>query len=203
MYGSSEDLTKFTKTIHARLQTVKTLSKVSLPGAKNPFEWLISETAYNVSGKLAEKGVRGICALAFDEASDQVLEARKKLLQTNVAMSLRQNLWLAINCELTSNPRTVDGAPRRFSFWDRIPDSLVTSGVGKGLYSEEVAVEVGKCLAEDSRDLQVLGDYLTSSRALVNNRDASVAERAVEAKTKELIDTLLEVPAMHNFHFNI
>ena len=63
-----------------------------LPGAKKPFEWLISETASNVSGKLSEKGVRGICALAFDEASGHVLEARKKLLQTDVAMSHHQNL---------------------------------------------------------------------------------------------------------------
>ena len=83
-----------------------------LPSAKKPFEWLISETAYNVSGKLAEKGVRGICAVAFNEASEEVLEARKKLLWTDVAMSLCQCLWLGINRELTSNPRTVNGVPQ-------------------------------------------------------------------------------------------
>ena len=115
MWGSSDNLTKFTKTIYAQLLTVKTLSKVSLPSAKKPFEWLISETAYNVSGKLA-KGVRGICVVAFNEASEDVLEARKKLLQTDVAMSLHQSLWLGINCELTSNPRTVNGIPRCFSW---------------------------------------------------------------------------------------
>ena len=83
--------------------------------------------------------------------------------------------------------------------WD--PDSLVTSGVGQGLYSEEMMVEVGKCLAEDGQDLQVLRDYLTSSRALVNNRDTSVAERgAIFMETKQLVDTILEVPAMYGFH---
>ena len=203
MWGSGDNLTKFTKTVYARLLAVKTLSKVVLPGAKEPFEWLISETAYNVSGKLAEKGVRGICAVAFDEASEDVLEARKKLLRTDVAMSLRQSLWLGINRELTSNPRTVNGIPRRFSWWDRISDNLVTSDVGQGLYSEEVAVEVGKCLAEDGRDLQVLGDYLTSSRALVNNRDASVAERAIATRTKELVDALLEVLANNDLYCSI
>lgn len=50
--------------------------------------------------------MRGIWAVAFDEASEEMLAARKKLLRTDVAISLRQRLWLGINRELTSNPRT-------------------------------------------------------------------------------------------------
>ena len=199
-WGGSDILAKLTDDVRAQLQTAKTLNNVSFPGAKEPFKRLISETPYTVSFKLSGDSLKGICMLALDEASGQVLEARKRLLMTNEAMTLRQNLWLAISRELTSSPATVNGAPRQFSFWDGIPDSLVTSGVGQGLYSEEVAVEVGKCLAEDSRDLQALGDYLTSCRALVNNRDAPVGDRAIEPKTKQLIDGLLEVTALHDLH---
>ncbi|KAF9641812.1 hypothetical protein BDM02DRAFT_471789, partial [Thelephora ganbajun] len=191
-WGNNKNLESFAKAVHTRLQTVKGLSNMSLPAAKEPFERLVSETAYNVSSKVSDKALRQICMFALDEASDTVCEARRELLKTEEAMALRQNLWLAINRELVSNPRTVNGSPRRFTFWDRVPDSLTASGIGKGLYPEEVAVEAGKCLEDDARDLRRLGDFLTTCRALVNNRDAPSSSRVIEQDTKALIDALLE-----------
>lgn len=193
VWGRDDNLKGFAQQVHTRLQAVKTLSRVTFSNSKEPFERLISETAYDVSHKLSMNGTRSICMLALDEASPAVLSARKTLLMTDEVMSLRRNLWLAINRELKANPNTVNGIPRVFSFWDQIPDSLQTSGVGRGWYSEEVAIEVCKCLQEDGGDLKALGDFLTSCRALVNNRDAPLKHRVVEQRTKELIDQLLTV----------
>jgi len=192
-WGKDENLEAFTESVCIRLQTAKTLDQVIFPVHKNTFERVVSGTAYEVSFKVNKKGIRRICMVALDEASPLVLSARERLLKTDEVMSLRRNVWLGINRELKSNPLTVTGTPRQFVYWDQVPDSLETCDVGKGLYSEEVAVEVGKCFEEDVQDLKKLGDFLTTCRALTNNRNASAKDRVIEEKTKELADRLLTV----------
>ena len=191
--GSDKDLEAFAASVFSRLQTAKSLDKVTFPQPQNAPEWLISETAYEVSYKVGNKGTKQICMVALDEASPPVLSARERLLKTYEVMSLRRNVWLGINRELKANPTTVIGIPRKFRYWDQVPDSLETCAVGKGLYSEEVAVEVGRCFEEDSQDLKKLGDFLVTCRALVNNRDAPTKDRVIEEKTKKLVDRLLTV----------
>lgn len=195
-WATHPSLGGFTSAVHDRLQAAKNLSKVGIGAATNPFEWLVSDSSYEVSHKVKEKAIRSICLLALEEASPDVLDARTRFLSTYEATSLRRRLWLSINVELTSNLRTVTGKPREFSFWDRIPDSLQTSGVGGDVYSEDVAVEVGRCFEEDTKDLNALGNFLTTCRALVNNRDAPASERVVDEKTKALIDQLVEVEVL-------
>lgn len=193
VWGQDDSLEEFADEVFNELKSSKTLAKVFLQGEGSPTLSLVSGTSYDVSSKLDKEAVKYLCMLALDEASPTVLDARKRLLATDEVMSLRQNLWFAINRELTANHQTATGAPCPFSYWDGIPDSIQTSGIGNGLYPEEVVVKVSKCFEEDEQDLKALGNYLTTCRALANNRDASPSDRVIEEKTKKLIDELLAV----------
>lgn len=203
-WQNNPNLKPLVATVQKQLSHVGILEKVSIPGSSHPFEWLISGTSHHASNKLSKEGIEQICLLALEEAAPTVLEARRQFLATNEVTSLRRNLWLAINRELAFYPNTVVGEQQKFFFWDHIEDSLQVSEVGGGLYPEEVAIAVGKCFEEDTQDLKILGDFLTSCRALSSNRDAPQSKRTIEdPETKRLIKKLLEVTVLQFHHYRL
>jgi hypothetical protein len=186
-------LKKFTDKILRCLKESKELSKVKISGVKDLAEKLISESSYNVTSKVGRANVAKLCRIALDETDPPIRAARERFVGTSEGTELRRNLWLKINQVLAFEPNTIDGVPRKFSFWDGIPDCREATVLGGGVYSHEVAVEVGKCFSEDAQDFKALGDFLATSRALVNNRNDAKSLRVIEKRTKELIDQLLDV----------
>jgi hypothetical protein len=178
--------------VMGRLKSVKNLSNVKIPDSPLPAAWLLSASSYEVTNKLSQKAVTTLCRIALDEASPSTLDARRRFLETNKATSLRRVIWLTVNRILAYSP-SVASEKSREVFWDRIPDNLQTSVIGKGVYSEEVAIAVGRCFKEDTQDLQALGDHLTSSRAMANNKDSPQSEWVMDEMSKGLVDLLLEV----------
>lgn len=186
-------LNQFTSHVHSLLKKEKDLRKVVIPEAAGPAASLISQSSYKVTAKGGEDATRKICRIAFGEASKSRLDARRRFLANSQAASLRTAMWLTVNRMLACDPHPPDGIARKFSFWDGIRDNLQTSVIGGGVYSEAVAIEAGRSYAEDLQERNKLGDLLTTSKALANNRGDPPSERVIDERSKELIDQLLKV----------
>lgn len=60
--------------------------------------------------------------------------------------------------------------------------------IGGSVYLEAIAIEARRFQTEDLEDLNKLGDFLITCRALVNNRGDPVSERVINKSLKELIN---------------
>jgi hypothetical protein len=174
-----------------KMQESKELSRVKLP-RNATHEWLLlGNTPYPFTVKSAQytKGLRGLCCRVIVEASLDILESRKALLQRSTAMNLRLSLWLEINQWLSWNP---SGLERQFKYWDRVPDQI-PEGSPTVLYNGEKAAKIQKLFAEDLERLGALGNFLTSCPALSNNPNSPAKDRVITLEMKGAIDCLLEV----------
>ena len=172
-----------------KIREAKGLQKLAPPKDLTPYWSLLTSTSWTlVSPKIGQ--VKTICTVALEEVEKEVLEARNTLLRSKYAMALRFDLWLTVNLWLRRNTTTLPGMSKPFTYWDQCPDSTVDL---YGLYWGETGEKVSKLMAQDKQLLKELGDLLTTSLALTNNRDAPVLNRVISMEAKCKIDELLEV----------
>lgn len=183
------EVAEVSKELSRHIKEVKQLNKIR-PGKTSRRLWsLLSMTAWTTSNHNSA-ALKGMCAVALEEAGDGVLGARQRSLNSELIMKLRFAIWMEANLWLRLRGVGVFGSHPEFQWWDGCVDQVTSSRM---VYEGEMAGKISALMSEDIRDLKELGDLLTRSRALANNRDRLASQRVISSEAKAAIDTLLKV----------
>jgi len=184
---NNEDVKGLSKELAKKIRAAVKLSDITPPSPLTPFWSLLSKTPWPTTTTKAES-LEGLCAVAFAEAEKGVLEAVRRVLALRYTMDLRFSIWTSTNLWLRWN--SDQGRAPELDWWDMCEDQVVG---GEMVYQGEMAKKITRLFDEDIKSLKELGDCLTTSSAVANNRDASPADRVISLENRIAIDEFLKV----------
>jgi len=189
----NDQVIAFSKDLLTEVNRTKNINSVKPKSQSAPVKSAFQRTAWS-AGTHTLDSFTNMSAAVLGETAEAVLRARGNLLGSWHAMDLRFSVWLAVDLWLEQSKLKMFGTRRSFVWWDLCEDQTPEIlEAAERAYPEEMLKRAADLFAEGMEDLTELGNLLTRSRALVNNRDAPPQNRVISAEAKAIIDTVLEV----------